>query len=221
MRKIDKRYLENKEKRIGEIRTNKKGFLMKIVEYKCSENIIVEFDDKNKTKVRTRYNLFRDGIVQYPYEKTILGVASVGNTKIWENNKHKKSYKVWSSMITRCYSDKFQKRQKAYVGCKVCDEWLCYENFEKWFNENYYEIEGEKICLDKDILVKDNNIYSPVTCCFVPQTINSGVVYKNKNNRTKKYIISKKKHIKCLADKYKNYIKEEVYKILCNYNIEE
>ena len=39
-------------------------------------------------------------------------------------------------------------------------------------DDNYYEIEGEEMNLDKDILVKHNKIYSPETCVFVPHKIN-------------------------------------------------
>lgn len=55
---------------------------------------------------------------------------------------------------------------------EVCKEWLCYSNFCEWFNENYYEIENEKVELDKDILNKGNKIYSPKTCIFAPKRIN-------------------------------------------------
>ena len=43
----------------------------------------------------------------------------------------------------------------------------------EWLDENYYEIPGEIMCLDKDILCKGNKVYSRKTCIFVPQRINS------------------------------------------------
>ena len=78
---------------------------------------------------------------------------------------------VWYSMIQRCYKECYDNKP-TYLECSVCDEWLCYENFEKWFNENWYEVPDKTMCLDKDILIKGNKIYSPETCCFVPQEIN-------------------------------------------------
>lgn len=80
-----------------------------------------------------------------------------------------RAYNYWNSMLRRCYSEYSLRLNPAYKGCSVCPEWHYLSNFKKWFDENY--IEG--YALDKDILVKGNKVYSPDTCCFVPQYINA------------------------------------------------
>lgn len=79
------------------------------------------------------------------------------------------AYRCWHNMLIRCYDKKYQAKEPTYIGCGVCEEWLVFSNFKKWFDENY--IKGYQ--LDKDILVKGNKIYSPDTCCFVPKRINT------------------------------------------------
>ena len=81
-------------------------------------------------------------------------------------------------MIQRCYDNEFQIKQPTYKDCKVCEEWHCYANFKKWFNKNYYELDNERVELDKDILVEGNKIYSPDTCIFEPKYINE--LFRNK-----------------------------------------
>ncbi len=80
-----------------------------------------------------------------------------------------KAYRSWSDMINRCYNKKVKGRQKCYVGCSVCDDWLYFSSFKKWFDNNY--IEGWQ--LDKDLLVSGNKIYSPEFCNYVPRRVNS------------------------------------------------
>jgi hypothetical protein len=76
-------------------------------------------------------------------------------------------------MLKRCYDEKLHEKEPTYINCEVCEEWHNFQNFAKWYYENYYEVESERMHLDKDILVKHNKIYSSETCVFVPQTINS------------------------------------------------
>lgn len=101
-------------------------------------------------------------------------VKGIGIVDCLCNNK--KAKQVWISMLKRCYSEKYQNNKPTYIGCTVCDEWIYFSNFKKWFDENY--IEGFQ--LDKDIIVKGNKVYSPNTCCFVPQEINMIIYNKNK-----------------------------------------
>lgn len=79
-----------------------------------------------------------------------------------------KCKQMWENMLQRCYQESEQKRHPTYRGCSVCEEWMVFSNFEKWFNANY--IDGYEI--EKDIIVKGNKIYAPEFCCFVPRRIN-------------------------------------------------
>lgn len=77
-------------------------------------------------------------------------------------------YKKWTDMLKRCYCEKYQKLQKTYIGCSVCDEWLYFTNFRNWMITQDWE--GKQ--LDKDVLVQGNKIYGPDTCIFVSRHIN-------------------------------------------------
>lgn len=161
------------EDRLGERRRNNQGELMEIIEYISSRDLTVRFIGTNTTK-KCAYKEFKNGHVRDNFYPSVCGVGYIGDTSITMGNRQvKQSYKVWSGMLLRCYSNKHRNNNPSYVDCWVCKEWLCYANFEKWYDDNYYEICEEKMQLDKDILVKGNKIYSPQTCVFVPQRINA------------------------------------------------
>ena len=185
--------------RIGEQKKNNYGNLMTIVEYNGVRDIIVEFE--NGCKVKAQYNQFKKGNIKNPYNKTLYNIGYIGegsyNTKF--GSKHTIQYDCWKNMMNRCYDEKSLKNNPTYKDCKVCEEWHNFQNFAKWFDENYYEINSQTMHLDKDILQKGNKIYSPETCVFVPQRINKlftksnatrgdlpiGVIYrKDKNKNT-------------------------------------
>ena len=166
------------EERLGEIRKNKEslgGYTMKIIEYNGRNNIWVEFQDENKSKVHTQYGNFEKGNVKNPYHPSVFGVGYYGIGKYKSRGKDKKktnAYKYWINMLMRCYDPYTINKRLTYIDCYVCDEWLCFQNFAEWYYKNYYECNNEKMCLDKDILFKGNKIYSPENCIFVPHRIN-------------------------------------------------
>ena len=90
-------------------------------------------------------------------------------------NLFEKAYKAWQNMLARCTT----RKDAAYNGCEVFDEWKIYSNFERWFldPENGYK---DGYAVDKDILVKNNRIYSPDTCLIVPSFINKLFVKQKK-----------------------------------------
>ena len=161
-----------KQERLGEIRYNKYNTPMKIIEYKSAKSVTVEFQDEYKFKVNTSYGNFKKGEITNPYDKTVYGYGYVGEGKYNRKDNHNR-YEKWSKMIRRCYDPYELNKRPTYINCFVCDEWLNFQNFAKWYEENYYEVKDEIMALDKDILYKNNKIYSPKTCIFVPKRINS------------------------------------------------
>lgn len=171
--------------RNGEENINNYGSKMKIIRYKNANDIDVIFEN-GYICYNTYYKYFKNGSIISPYDKTVLNVGylGVGNYNYIKNHKNTNQYTTWFSMLQRCYDSKYQGKHPTYKGCTVSEEWLCFQNFAKWYENNYYKIENETMCLDKDILVKDNKIYSSETCCFVPQSINK-LFTKRQNHRGK------------------------------------
>ena len=167
-----KAFQENK--RLGEIGYSKYGTQMKIVQYNSYDDIVVEFQDENKYATSATYNNFKKSKIRNPYDREYYGVGFLGRAYC-KNEKFvdSLSFKTWEWMLQRCYSDKALKRNPTYMPCYVCEEWHEYYNFKVWFEQNYYTIEDEIMEIDKDILFKNNKIYSPETCIFLPHCINS------------------------------------------------
>ena len=84
-------------------------------------------------------------------------------------------------MLRRCYNKKHHEKYSTYIDCEASKEFHNFQNFGEWDGDNFYQIEGEIMNLDKDILVKGNKIYSPDTCIYVPQRINKLFVKCNKS----------------------------------------
>lgn len=157
--------------RIGEKFKTIEGYTVEIIEYLHANNCTIQFEDGNIIK-NTRVFYLQKGKVFNPNHKTLLGVGFIGFGNYQSRIKggdFTKAYKVWTSMLTRCYSEKLHSRLPTYSDCTVHDSWHNFQNFAAWFEENY--IEG--FSLDKDIIFRGNKIYSPDTCCFVPREINS------------------------------------------------
>lgn len=160
--------------RVGEKKTNNFGSEIKITEYNNANDIIVVFPEYN-WQCKSAYKEFKKGSIRCPYEPRIHGIGYLGEGpyKPHIGRKHTKVYEVWSNMISRCYNNEFWIEHPTYKDCVVCKEWHNFQNFAKWYEENYYEIPNMKMHIDKDILIKNNKIYSPKTCIIVPNDINT------------------------------------------------
>ena len=169
--------------KIGQKRLMNNGQLAEIINYRNCNDIDIKFED-GVIRKGVRYDKFIEGKIKNLYALTIFGVACVGETNTIDKNSNVlPSYRCWYNMIQRCYNTKHSS-YKSYgeKGVRVCEEWLCYKNFKKWYDHNIYQIEKERVCLDKDILVRNNKMYSPETCIFVPERIN--LIFEMKDRKT-------------------------------------
>lgn len=160
--------------RVGEENYNKFGSKMVVVGYRKYSDIDVYFPEYDWTFKGATYQSFKNSQIKCPYERTVYGVGYIGEGKYKcrENGKNTRVYDTWHHMLTRCYNPKYHKKHSTYKNCEVNEEFHNFQNFGEWDSENYYQIEGERMCLDKDILLKGNKIYSADTCIYVPETIN-------------------------------------------------
>lgn len=171
------RKLTNKEKaemRLGESRINTNGSMMTIVEYVNFADVTVEFVDTGEL-IKTTYGSFKSGKIRSKLDKCVYGrgYVGIGDYLPYVDGKITSAYTCWQNMMKRAYSVAFKDKQKSYEGVTVCDEWHNFQVFAKFYEENYYELENDRVELDKDLLVKDNKVYSPSTCVFIPQRLNT------------------------------------------------
>lgn len=149
----------------------------KIVEILKGRKAVIEFT-QTKYRYTTSTNNAIKGVVKDIFLPTIFGFGYVGSNK--SRITKQKSYSTWHNMLKRCYDSDFLKKRTTYKGCSVCEEWHCFATFQEWFDEHH----KDGWHLDKDILVKGNKVYSPNTCCFVPNEINT-LFTKRQNYRGK------------------------------------
>lgn len=185
--------------RLGEIRNNRLGTPMKIIAYRTSDDIDVEFQDKfHYVKEHQTYSNFRGGGIKNPYDITVYGVGYIGAGKykpMLNKDVIELRYNDWRNMLGRCYSEDDvntdglvhsarseytdEREYEVYHCCEVDERWFNYQNFSEWFEENKYECD-ERLQVDKDILFPNCKIYSPETCLLVSHRIN--VLFMNKKN---------------------------------------
>lgn len=152
--------------RVGEIyATNNCGNIV-LIEHQGLQVYKVQFEDGTIVSNVT-FGRIQEKTVKNPNAKNIYNVACIGSGIKPKDNK--RAYSHWINMIQRVYSSGYRERYPTYIGTSVCDEWLTFKNFVQWFNINYIT----NWVLDKDIKVVGNKVYSPDTCMFVPQEINT------------------------------------------------
>ena len=176
----------NKIDRTGETNISNEGCIMKIVEYNNNCDVIIEFQEEHKYRVHTTYKHFKEGKCKNPFFASVFGHGYLGVDKNGNVSKAKEfkdgklcvtwEYNKWQHMLQRCFDNKYKEKEPTYKKVTCCDRWLCFANFLEDFEilKNEYNWDNdEKLNLDKDILNKNNKIYSLENCVLVPQWINT------------------------------------------------
>ena len=163
---------KKREERVGESYVITSGCVATIIKVLDGHKVQVQMDDGKILDVY--YNHLKRGKVRNPNFKNLYGVAKCGIGRHLTNvdDKPTKVYGTWKGMIDRCYNPKNFIKRPTYEGCSVCEEWLTFQVFADWFELNYNPETMDRWHLDKDIIVKNNRIYSPETCAFVPNQVN-------------------------------------------------
>lgn len=164
--------------KVGEKRQHPKYGVMEIVSYRGFSDCEILFHETNNV-IKSSYRAFSEVTATDPKQQLVFGVGKSYSEiySIRSGGKKTPQYVAWENMIMRCYYDKAS-RYPAYggKGVKVSEDWLIYENFAKWFDDNY--VEGYH--LDKDLL-GDGSLYSKENCCYIPQKLNGLFVITKKN----------------------------------------
>lgn len=188
--------------RVGERFTNNDNlgnYDFIIIEYNNCHDVLVQFQDENKATVKTNYKHCQEGRVRNPYHPTVFGIGYTGEGRYKPriDNKDSEQYKEWHGFMQRGFDKEFKKKHPTYKDVTVEEYLYNFQNYCEWREDNYYEVKGERMHLDKDILYKGNKIYSRDKMIFVPQRINLlftksdairgdcpiGVSYNKRNNK--------------------------------------
>lgn len=156
----------------GSVLPSKSFGMFEIVNYVSNKEVYIKFLETGCI-LCCGYHSVRNGSVCDYLSRKLYGVGYLGAQKIAKDDQP--IYRRWVGMIQRCY----YKPMPAYKECTVCEEWHNLQNFLAWCKLNGF---SKDYHLDKDLLVKGNKVYSPETCCFMPNELNQFTV-QAKNRR--------------------------------------
>lgn len=120
----------------------------------------------------------RAGEVKDYFSPSVFGVGCLGTASGYAKRKEsRRLYYTWRNMIRRCYDKTYNKYQ--YYGGRgvtVCDRWHRLDNFiEDITNLPGYDpdkFEKNELEMDKDVIGRNEKIYSPETCCLISHSAN-------------------------------------------------
>ncbi len=156
----------------------KLGNHLVINRYDKNSHVEVEFIETGYKTIATAGRIRRGSVID-KLQPRIYGVGFIGDGKNRTNGSaiNSLAYDRWTSMMKRCYDEKYHKVKPTYKDCTVCKEWHNFQNFCEWFIENYPR-DGKVYHLDKDYIFDGNKVYSPETCKFLTPFENNQISHE-------------------------------------------
>lgn len=171
--------------KFGDWYSNRRGEEFKLVSVTGYDEAAAQclLEDVNGNRFEILYSNLTTGHFTSPWERSVAGVGyfGVGSfiAKGYREERHTKEYEDWNSMLKRCYVGKSS--ETSYRNVEVCEEWHNFQNFAEWAtNQEFFGEDG--YVLEKDLLLKHSNRYSPSTCCYLPREINAFIKRKRMND---------------------------------------
>lgn len=200
----------------GETYESKRCGKLEILNYIDCKNVVVRFHNTGEVYTFHKQPILSGTVLDRMYPNIAgVGYLGVGDFKSTKDKKRTKPYGVWINMLTRCYEPKDW--HGAYEGCTVAEDWMNFQNFAKWYCDNYIE-DWE---LDKDFCSFGNKYYGEEFCTFIPQEINTFAPRSSKRNFQGFTVTSSGKFMtQLLSNRFGNYYKifstpEEAYFDYC------
>ncbi|MEG2707304.1 MAG: hypothetical protein RR959_08185 [Erysipelotrichaceae bacterium] len=170
----------------------------KIIEYVNGNDVTVEFVETKYTTQTTSAAVRRGDIRDY-WLPTVFGVGIMDIPNATKDPLKKSAHIKWQSMLTRCYSSSYQNKYPTYRGCEISESFKRFSNFLEWYiSQVGFNQEGWH--LDKDIF-GCGKVYSPQTCCMIPNEINVVLAsIPSKHNTKNKFGVSRRKNGRFVAN---------------------
>jgi hypothetical protein len=229
------------EDRVGKIVKTKNFGDIEIVEYINSKNCTIKFSDNTIVKNRSYSDVLR-GNIRNPYKITVHGVGFLG-----EGTYNKISYNIWFSMFSRCYGGKQATYEECLISqewnnYQNFNNWFTNNYIQDFQLDKDILVKGNKIYSPETCCFVPHEINS----LFTRRTNKRGIypigvsskrdkfqaniniekttkylgIFDTPEEAFEAYKIAKEKHIKEVANKWKNKINTKVYQALIDYKVE-
>ena len=171
MNKEERLALKKSEYEGSVFKTNNYGDVV-VLEYNNTRDVTIKFLNTGNIR-KTGTTEIKKGEIRdnEAFPRYMVGVMDIPN-ELRRGQPIPREYSIWSGVRQRCYNENIRHLNPSYQEVEMSENFKRYSYFKEWCNKQIgFDQDGWH--LDKDILSKDNKVYSEDTCCFVPPEINS------------------------------------------------